>query len=131
MTVSRFSPDTMMKPFGSYCQATRRGNIVTTAGVAAIDKDGKIVGGNDIVAQTRATLENLRLALEAAGASLADVIKVTVFITDFANYKGFNRAFDECFADNPPARATVRADLVLPELLIEIDAIAVMANDGT
>ena len=126
MTVQRFFPPTMMKPLGSYCQSARRGNIVATAGVAAVDRDGKVVGGNDIVAQTRATLDNLKLALEAAGASISDVIKVTVFITDFANYKGFNAAFDEYFANDPPARATVRADLVIPALLIEIDAIAVL-----
>ena len=127
MTVSRHNPPTMMKPFGSYCQSTRRGNIVATAGVAAIDKDGKIVGVGDIEAQTRATLDNLKAALEASGATIADVLKVTCFITDFAHYKGFNKAFDEYFADHPPARATVRADLVLKELLIEIDAIAVVA----
>jgi reactive intermediate/imine deaminase len=126
MNVQRFVPPTMMKPLGSYCQSARRGNIVATAGVAAVDRDGKVVGGNDIVAQTRATLDNLKLALEAAGASISDVIKVTVFLTDFANYKGFNTAFDEYFANDPPARATVRADLVIPALLIEIDAIAVL-----
>jgi len=126
MNVQRFAPPTMMKPLGSYCQSTRRGNIVATAGVAAVDRDGKVVGGNDIIAQTRATLDNLKLALEAAGASISDVIKVTVFLTDFANYKGFNAAFDEYFANDPPARATVRADLVIPALLIEIDAIAVL-----
>jgi len=124
--VQRFVPPTMMKPLGSYCQSARRGNIVATAGVAAVDRDGKVVGGNDIVAQTRATLDNLKLALEAAGASISDVIKVTVFLTDFANYKGFNTAFDEYFANDPPARATVRADLVIPALLIEIDAVAVL-----
>jgi 2-iminobutanoate/2-iminopropanoate deaminase len=126
MNVQRFVPPTMMKPLGSYCQSARRGNIVATAGVAAVDRDGKVVGGNDIVAQTRATLDNLKLALEAAGASISDVIKVTVFLTDFANYKDFNTAFDEYFANDPPARATVRADLVIPALLIEIDAIAVL-----
>jgi 2-iminobutanoate/2-iminopropanoate deaminase len=126
MKVQRLVPPTMMKPLGSYCQSTRRGNIVATAGVAAVDREGKVVGGNDIVAQTRATLDNLKLALEAAGASISDVLKVTVFLTDFANYKGFNQAFDEYFADDPPARATVRADLVIPALLIEIDAIAVL-----
>lgn len=126
MAVQRFNPQTMMKPLGSYCQATRHGNLVMTAGVAAIDKDGKLVGAGDIVAQTHATLENLRLALESAGATMSDVMKVTVFITDFAHYKGFNKAFDEYFVDHPPARATVRADLVLPELLVEIDAIAVI-----
>jgi 2-iminobutanoate/2-iminopropanoate deaminase len=126
MNVQRFVPSTMMKPLGSYCQSARRGNIVATAGVAAVDRDGKVVGGNDIVAQTRATLDNLKFALEAAGASISDVIKVTVFLTDFANYKGFNAAFDEYFAKDPPARSTVRADLVIPALLIEIDAIAVL-----
>lgn len=125
MAIERFNPPTMMTPLGSYCQATRHGALVMTAGVAAIDRDGKIVGPGDIVAQTRATLDNLRLALEAAGASLADVMKVTVYLADFAHYKGFNQAFDEVFADRAPARATVRADLVLPELLVEIDAIAV------
>jgi reactive intermediate/imine deaminase len=128
MTVQRFNPPTMMKPLGSYCQATRRGNLVTTAGVAAIDADGKLVGGGDIVAQTRATLDNLKLALEGAGATLDDVLKVTCWITDFANYEGFNQAFDEYFAGRPPARATVRADLVIPALLIEIDAIAVVGG---
>ncbi len=128
MKVQRFVPATMMKPLGSYCQSARRGNIVATAGVAAVDKNGQVVGGNDIIAQTRATLDNLKYALEAAGASISDVIKVTVFLTDFANYKGFNTAFDEYFAKDPPARATVRADLVIPALLVEIDAIAVV-ND--
>lgn len=127
MPVERFSPSTMMKPLGSYCQSARRGPIVATAGVAAVNAAGKVVG-NDIEAQTKATLDNLKLALEAAGASVADVIKVTCFITDFANYKGFNKAFDAYFANDPPARATVRADLVIPELLIEIDAIAVVRD---
>jgi reactive intermediate/imine deaminase len=126
MTVQRFNPPTMMKPLGSYSQATRRGEFVAVAGVAAIDKEGKVVGEGDIVAQTRATIENLRLALESAGASIADVLKVTVYITDFANYRGFNMAFDEIFKEHPPARATVRADLVIPTLLIEIDAIAIV-----
>ena len=127
MPVERFSPSTMMKPLGSYCQSARRGPIVATAGVAAVNAAGKVIG-NDIEAQTKATLDNLKLAHEAAGASVADVIKVTCFITDFANYKGFNKAFDAYFANDPPARATVRADLVIPELLIEIDAIAVVRD---
>jgi 2-iminobutanoate/2-iminopropanoate deaminase len=129
MEVKRFNPSSMMKPLGSYCQSARRGNIVSTAGVAAIDRNGKVVGGSDIEAQTRATLDNLNFALEAAGASIKDVLKVTVYLTDFKNYKGFNKAFDEYFSNDPPARATVRADLVIPELLVEIDAIAVLGNE--
>jgi enamine deaminase RidA (YjgF/YER057c/UK114 family) len=130
MTVHRINPPTMMTPLGSYCQVARRGSFVAVAGVAAIDAGGKLVGGDDIVAQTRATIENMRLALEAAGAGLEDVLNVTCFITDFANYKGFNQAFTEVFAAHPPARATVRADLVIPSLLIEMDAIAILPSAG-
>lgn len=134
MEIQRLNPTTMMKPLGSYCQATRHGDLVMTAGVAAIDRHGNIVGGSDIAAQTRATLENLRHALEAAGARIETVMKVTVYLTNFENYRGFNRVFDEYFAKCPPARATVRADLVLPELLVEIDAIAMrsaaVVSDG-
>lgn len=127
MAVSRINPPGMMKPLGSYCQSTRRGSFVATAGVAAIDRNGQVVGKGDIEIQTRATLDNLKLALEASGATIADVLKVTCYISDFAHYKGFNKAFDEYFADHPPARATVRADLVISDLLIEIDAIAIVA----
>ena len=63
MKVQRLVPPTMMKPLGSYCQSTRRGNIVATAGVAAVDREGKVVGGNDIVAQTRATLDKLETCI--------------------------------------------------------------------
>ncbi|MEI9964636.1 MAG: RidA family protein [Caulobacteraceae bacterium] len=126
MSVERKNPPGLPKPLGSYCQAARRGNVVTTAGVAALDEAGNIVGVGDIVAQTAKTIENLRIALQSCGADLEDVLKVTCYITDFANYRGFNEAFDTYFAGAPPARATVRADLVLKDLLIEIDAIAVV-----
>mgnify|MGYP000509171922 FL=1 len=72
----------------------------------------------------------MRLALEDAGAGIEDVLTVTCFITDFGNYQGFNQAFSEIFAEHPPARATVRADLVIPELLIEMDAIAVLPTSN-
>lgn len=127
MSVLRLNPETMMKPLGSYCQVARRGTFVAVAGVAAIDARGQLVGGADIHAQTVATIENMRLALEAAGAGLEDVLNVTCFITDFANYRGFNEAFTQAFAAHPPARATIRADLVIPSLLIEMDAIAILS----
>ncbi|MBM4438761.1 MAG: RidA family protein, partial [Actinobacteria bacterium] len=63
---------------------------------------------------------------EAAGASLRDVVKTTIFITDFANWPAMNRVYSEYFNAAPPARSTVRADLVMPALLVEIEAIAVV-----
>ena len=126
MQVQRINPESMPTPLANYCQVVRKGPIVTTAGVVAFDANGSIVGMGDMAAQTRQTLENMRLALEAVGASVADVVKTTIYITDFGNYKDMNPVFDEFFGDHPPARATVRADLVLPELLIEMDAMAVI-----
>ncbi len=92
----------------------------------AIDSAGAIVGEGDIVAQTRQTLENLKNALAGAGAELTDVVKTMIFIVDLADYKGMNQVYDEYFAEAPPARSTVRADLALPGLLVEIEAIAVV-----
>ena len=126
MEAQRINPDNVCKPLASYCQVVRKGNIVTTAGQVAIDPAGDIVGMGDIVAQTRQTLENLKNSLAAAGAEMTDVIKTMIFISDLANYKGMNEVYDEYFANNPPARSTVRADLALPDLLVEIEAIAVV-----
>ncbi len=126
MEAQRLNPDNVMKPLASYCQVVRKGNIVTTAGQVALDSAGQIVGEGDIAAQTRQTLENLKNALAGAGAELTDVIKTMIFIADLADYKGMNQVYDEYFAEAPPARSTVRADLALPGLLVEIEAIAVV-----
>ena len=126
MEVQRINPESLPTPLAAYCQVARKGSIVTTAGHIAFDGDGKLVGEGDIRAQTRQTLENIRVSLEAAGASIRDVLQTTVYLSDFDNYKGMNEVFTEYFADNPPARATVRADLVFPTLLVEIQALAVI-----
>ena len=126
MSAQRLNPDTLPKPLAAYCQVARKGSIVTTAGMVALDGNGNVVGEGDIESQTRQTLENLKNALQAAGASLSDVIKTTIFLSDFANYKGMNGVYNEYFGDHPAARSTVRTDLVLPSLLVEIEAIAVV-----
>ena len=126
MDAQRINPEGLSTPMAAYSQVVRKGNMVTTAGMIALDRDGNLVGEGDIRAQTRQTLENLKTALEAAGASLQDVIKTTIFLSDFANYPGMNEVYNEYFSDCPPARATVGAEVVLPTLLVEIDAIAVV-----
>ena len=69
MQVERINPKSLPTPMAAYSQVTRKGPIVTTAGMISTNAEGKIVGKNDIVAQTRQTLENLKVALQAAGAS--------------------------------------------------------------
>ena len=129
MEAQRINPPSLSKPMASYSQVVRKGCVVTTAGLVALDADGNLVGEGDIVAQTRQVLENLKAALAAVGASIEDVMKTTVFITDFADYQGMNSVYNEYFDEAPPARATVRADLVTPSFLVEIDAIAMVARD--
>jgi reactive intermediate/imine deaminase len=126
MNVQRLNPPGLSQPLSAYCLVARKGSIVTTAGAIALDAEGNVVGEGDIEAQTRQTIGNLQAALEGAGASLQDILKTTIFITDMANYQGMNKVYAEYFQDHPPARSTVRADLVLPQLLVEIEAIAVL-----
>ncbi len=106
--------------------ATKSGEMVFVAGIVALDEHGEMVGKGDVREQTRQVLENIKELVTAAGGSLSDITKTTVYITDFANYAGMNEVYGEYFAEQPPARATVRADLFNPDLLVEIDAIAVV-----
>lgn len=125
MSVQRVNPKSLPTPMAAYSQVVRKNSIVTTAGMISTNSEGQVVG-SDIETQTQQTLSNLKTALEAAGAELKDVTKTTVFIKDMADYKGMNQIYNQFFQENPPARSTVRADLVLPELLIEVEAIAVL-----
>jgi len=98
------------------------------SGIVALDANGRLIGGEDIKMQTRQVLENINELLQAAGGTLSDVTKATVYLTDFANYAAMNEVYREYFAEAPPARATVKVDLVDPHFLVEIDAIAVVSQ---
>jgi 2-iminobutanoate/2-iminopropanoate deaminase len=118
-------PDGVAAPSAAYSHATQVGNMLFLAGQVAYDETGAVVGVGDVAAQTRQTIHNVRLVLEAAGFRLRDVAQTTVYLTDLANFAMFNEAYLDSFEGHKPARATVRAELVLPELLVEIQAIAV------
>ena len=117
-----FSPR-VARPTLPMSQATRIGNLFFAASVS-IDVDGEIVGRGDIRAQVRQTLENLAALLEAAGGSLADVAKTTVYLVDWADYEGMNEVYATYFPVDPPARATLQAGLAFDGLLVEIDVVA-------
>ena len=125
MAAQRINPPELPTPGAAYSQVVKKGTIVATAGTIAMDSNGNVVGEGDIETQTRKVLENISAALQAAGASMQDVIKTTVFISDMSDYKGMNAVYGEFFSDAPPARSTVKAELVLPSLLVEIEALAV------
>ncbi len=99
------------------------GNLIFLAGQGPLDKDGKTVEG-DVRLQTRATLENFRQVVEAAGSSLDHVVSTTVYLKTLDDFPAMNETYAEYFAKEPrPARATVRADLLFG-MKVEIQGIA-------
>lgn len=103
--------------------ATRVGNLIFCSGALGVDADFKLVEGG-IAAQTRQAIANLETVLAQSGATLADVAKTTVWLTDLADFAAFNAAYAEAFGGHTPARSTVTSALAIPGALVEIEAIA-------
>ena len=110
-----------------YTHGWRVGNTIYVAGQLPYDKDANLVGPNDIRAQVRQVLTNIRRIVETGGGRIADVVKVTVYVTDIRNREAYGAVRAEFFPDNPPASTFVQiACLTLPGALIEIEAVAVV-----
>lgn len=122
--VELINPPGVMTPIGGYSQGTALGGWVFVAGQTGVDENGRPTGSGGIEDQTRQAIANIATVLAAAGASLHDVVTTTVFLADFEHYADFNRVYSEGFGAHKPARATVRAELVHPSLLVEMQAIA-------
>jgi 2-iminobutanoate/2-iminopropanoate deaminase len=112
------------RPLGPYSQAIRAGGFVYVAGQLPLDPSGTLVGEGDIKAQTRATLANLAAILTAAGSSLNDVVKTTVFLTNLDDFAGMNDVYASTFDPPYPARSTVEISRLPPGMLVEIECIA-------
>ncbi len=109
---------------GPYSQAVRAGNLVFVSGQIPLDPaTGQLVGG-DIGVQTEQVLENLAAILEAAGSSLAQVVKATVYLRDLGEFGRMNEVYAKFFRENPPARATVQVARLPREAAVEIDVVA-------
>ena len=113
-------------PIGPYSSAVMKGNFIFVSGTVGRDKDGNIVGKNDIRLQTRSTFENIKALLAEVEATMEDIVKVTVFLKDPDDYEGMNEIRVEYFPKDPPASTAVAIrDFMLPGLLVEIEAIAI------
>ncbi len=111
---------------GPYSQAVRVGELVYTAGQIALDPaTGKMVDG-DVQAQTRQLLTNLKAVLKAAGSSLDNVVKTTVFLQDMGDFQTMNAIYAEFFANKPPARSAVQAAALPMGAQVEIEAVAIV-----
>ena len=111
------------KPIGPYSQAVKVGNLLFISGQIPADKDGNLVKG-DIKAQTRQVLENIKAILEAAGAGLENVVKVTVYLKDMNDFAAMNEVYAEYFSESKPARAAVEVSRLPKDVGIEIEAVA-------
>lgn len=124
-------PNTMPKPTGySQLALVTGGMVVFTAGQVALDKSGNVVGKDDFKAQIQQVFENLKAAVEAAGGTFHDVVKLNSYFLDFSHAPVFREVRDQYVnTKNPPASTAVQVSrLFRPEFLIEVEAIAVVPS---
>jgi 2-iminobutanoate/2-iminopropanoate deaminase len=114
-------------PISHYTDAVRAGDLLFVSGFVPVDGEGRLVGGDDVVAQARQVLANLGAVLSAAGATFADVVKVTVYLTDIADRVRINPVRQEVFGDARPASTLVEVSaLAVPGAKLEIEAVALI-----
>lgn len=111
-------------PKGAYSQVVRAGDLLFVSGQGPIDPDTQEFVFGDIRSETQLTLENVERILKGCGASRRNIVKCSVFLADASDFKAMNEVYGAFFREGAPARTTVQATLVEPDMKIEIDCIA-------
>jgi 2-iminobutanoate/2-iminopropanoate deaminase len=113
---------------GPYSQAVQIGDLIYTAGqIPLVPETGKLIEGG-IEEQTRQVMQNLANILEAAGSSLAHVVKTTIFVTNLGDFAAINKVYGSFFAGDPPARSTVQVAALPLGASVEIEVVAIKAS---
>lgn len=111
---------------GIYSNCLEAGDQIFLAGMTAGGPDGKPIGGSDAYLQCKAALEKIRVLLEAAGASVADIVKMTIYVTDMSIRPEFSRARSEFFGEPKPCSTLIGVNaLAQPGMLVEVDVTAI------
>ena len=115
------------EPISHYTDAVLAGDLLFVSGCVPVDADGRLVGGDDVVAQARQTFTNVGAVLAAGGSSFADVVKVTIFLTDVDDRPEINPIRQEFFGETRPASTLVEVSrLAIPGAKIEVEAVALV-----
>lgn len=118
------------EPISHYTDAVRVGDLLFVSGCVPTDGQGHVVGGDDVAAQARKVFENIGAVLAAAGATFADVAKVTVYLTDVDDRAAINPVRQEAFGDAKPASTLIEVSrLAIPGIKIEVEAVARVPRD--
>jgi 2-iminobutanoate/2-iminopropanoate deaminase len=122
--IERITPSGAPTPRGPYSPAVRAGDFIFVSGQGPIDPQTNELFCGDIRRQTRLVLGNIQRILEGCGASMADVVKCSVFLADARHFAAMNEVYAEFFGVQKPARTTVEARFVAPGMKVEIDCVA-------
>jgi 2-iminobutanoate/2-iminopropanoate deaminase len=129
MTRREIRVDGLADPISHYTDAVVAGELLFVSGLIAVDRQGALVGADDVAAQTRQVFENLRAVLDEAGCRFEDVVKVTVYLTDVDDRPKINPVRQEVFGDARPASTLVEVSrLAVPGAKVEIEAVALLPS---
>ena len=122
--IERLSPPGVPAPRGPYSPAVRAGDFIFVSGQVPVDPETQEMKLGDIQSETRLVLGNIKRVLEGAGASVEDVVKCSVFLSDGKDFAAMNEVYAEFFGEAKPARTTVVCGFAMPALKVEIDCVA-------